>query len=145
MSRPPERRVQPPTEEDLSQIAGWVDWIAGHRDPPPDPAATEEFLRFLGALLKVDFAREWGWNELYAAGMALGEVLRRRHSWQWVVVEDDEGRDLALQVPDDPITGTEAIKVFPGHMVARHQGKPDMIDIADYEHFLMHPERWEER
>ncbi len=73
------------------------------------------------------------------------EVLRRRHSWQWVVVEDDEGRDLALQLPDDPITGTEAIKVFPDHMVARHQGKPDMIDIADYEHFLLHPGRWEER
>jgi len=63
--------------------------------------------------------------ELQCLGIALGQVLTAETPLRWVMVEDEYGRDPALQYPDTTII------LFPLTMISKRVEQGREVDVAD--------------
>jgi hypothetical protein len=63
--------------------------------------------------------------ELQCLGIALGQVFASETPLRWVMVEDEYGRDPALQYPDTTII------LFPLTMISKRVEQGREVDIAD--------------
>lgn len=63
--------------------------------------------------------------ELQCLGIALGQVFAAETPLRWVMVEDEYGRDPALQYPDTTIL------LFPLTMISKRIEKGQEVDVAD--------------
>ncbi len=63
--------------------------------------------------------------ELQCLGIALGQVFAAETPLRWVMVEDEHGRDPALQYPDTTII------LFPLTMISKRVEQGREVDVAD--------------
>jgi uncharacterized protein DUF3806 len=63
--------------------------------------------------------------ELQCLGIALGQVFAAETPLRWVMVEDEYGRDPALQYPDTTII------LFPLTMISKRVEQGREVDVAD--------------
>jgi hypothetical protein len=63
--------------------------------------------------------------ELQCLGIVLGQVFAAETPLRWVMVEDEYGRDPALQYPDTTII------LFPLTMISKRIEKGQEVDVAD--------------
>jgi len=119
----PDQRIESPTAEDLSQIENQRDWVRGHFEP----SAQHQYVEYDQKLRLLDTMN--GWIEphetlkLQCLGITLGDALVQRCGFEWVVLEDEYGRDPALRLP-----GTSVI-VFPLTMISKRVERGEAVDI----------------
>ncbi len=63
--------------------------------------------------------------ELQCLGIALGQIFAAETPLRWVMVEDEYGRDPALQYPDT------TLRVFPLTMISKRVEQGREVDVAD--------------
>jgi hypothetical protein len=100
-------------------------WVRDHFDR----AARHEYqtiegkLRLLGTIIRskrIEPAETW---KLQSLGITFGDVLAQKMGLAWVAVEDEYGRDPALQDP-----GT-SILVFPMTMISKRIEDGEEVDV----------------
>jgi hypothetical protein len=121
-----EQRVETPTDKDLARIEELREWVRGFFEAASQPLYEEynQKLRLLNAILRngwIEPSKTW---ELQSLGIALGDALVQRCGFEWVVVEDEHGRDPALRLP-----GTTII-VYPLTMISKRVEKGESVDVS---------------
>ena len=120
---------KPFTAFDRKLVKGWIEWVAGHSEPPADMSSYDSIMDHLAGLLSQDFVKEYGGEELFAIGVAWGDALQKKHDgWEWVSMANRGGSTVALDLRGaEGITDPEAL-VTPGHIFARRAGMPEEMD-----------------
>lgn len=99
----------------------------GHYDT--DPAG--RFAGWGAKLVLIDTILKSGWVrpdetwKLQSLGVAFGDALVQYMRMDWVVVEDDYGRDPALR------DGASALKVFPLTMISKRVEEREAVDAVE--------------
>ena len=63
--------------------------------------------------------------ELECLGVVLGDAFVQEMGFEWVAVEDDYGRDLAVKIPNSSII------VFPLTMISKRLERGEEVDVFD--------------
>ena len=82
-------------------------------------------LGLIRALLAHDVFRPEQTYELQCLGVVLGDALAQELGLRWVMVDDESGRDPALQVP-----GTTVL-LFPLTMLAKRIERGEAVDVFE--------------
>jgi len=84
--------------EDIARIEKMRDWVIGHFDNPDAYLTVSGKLRLVQTILDnkwIDVSETW---KLQSLGIAFGDALAQEvDDLQWVVVDDEYGRDPALR------------------------------------------------
>lgn len=107
-------------EEQRSVVAGFV---ADNSLEDYQTAAGK--LGTLRALLEAEVFDAKQTYELQCMGIVLGDALAQHHGFEWVVVEDDLGRDLALKVPQSTVL------LFPLTMISKRVERGEIVDVFE--------------
>ncbi|UWQ20944.1 DUF3806 domain-containing protein [Jannaschia sp. W003] len=119
----------PFTAQDRRLVRGWIDWVAGHAEPPAPMDSHAAIMDHLDGLLAQDFVREYGSEELFAIGIAWGDALRMRHAgWEWVSMASKGGSTVALDLRGAKGVADPDALVTPGHIFARRAGTAERLD-----------------
>lgn len=62
-------------------------------------------------------------RELQCLGIVLGDVFVEKMGWEWVIVQDEHGRDPGVRVP-----GTSTI-LFPMTMISKRMERGEEVDV----------------
>src|SRR5687768_15009459 len=103
------QKIEALSAEDAAHVEKQREWVRGHYE---DHArhhydSIEGKLRLLDGILRSDWVEPTETWKLQSLGITFGDILVQRMGLVWVAVEDETGRDPALQDP-----GTTTI-VFP--------------------------------
>ena len=79
----------------------------------------------LRALLKSKAFRRDQTYELQAMGVVLGDVFAQDMGFHWIIVEDEYGRDPALQYQDT------SILLYPLTMISKRIERSEEVDVFD--------------
>jgi hypothetical protein len=124
---PVAQKITAPTVADLEELAA-EESIALRLFQARYPDATlvhgEQDLRWLDQFVKEGGLRRDQTRELRCLGVALGNVFAAKTPLRWVAVEDEYGRELALQYP-----GTTVI-VFPLTMISKRVEDGRDVDVV---------------
>jgi len=63
--------------------------------------------------------------QLQCLGTYLGYAIVEKTNWEWKVVEDEYGTDLAIQVPD------KKAWIFPVTMISKRIEDGEVVDVSD--------------
>ena len=122
-----EHRISKPGEADLARLAAQeatVLRILRSRHPEAKLNHDEGDLQSLQRLVDDKVLRPDQTYELQCLGAALGQVFAARTRLEWVVVEDEFGRDLALQYPNTTVI------VFPLTMISKRIEDGRDVDVV---------------
>ena len=121
-----DQRVEALSESDRADLSKRRDWILGHYEN--DPVAS--YSGYVAKLVLVDTILRSRWVEpeetwkLQCLGIAFGDALVDHLDLHWVVVEDEYGRDPALQ------DRTTSLKLFPLTMISKRVEEGQDIDVV---------------
>jgi hypothetical protein len=87
--------------------------------------ALAEKLRLLQAILDAGWIEPSETAKLQCLGIALGDALVQELGMEWVMVEDEKGRDPAIRMP-----GTTVI-LFPLTMISKRIERGETVDVGD--------------
>jgi hypothetical protein len=79
----------------------------------------------LRALLQANLFRSDQTYELQSMGVVLGDVFVQDMGFQWVIVEDEHGRDPAIRY------GQSSVILFPLTMIAKRVEAGETVDVFD--------------
>lgn len=79
----------------------------------------------LRALLEAEVFEVDQTYELQCMGIVLGDALAQQHGFEWVLVEDDFGRDPALRFPQTTVL------LFPLTMISKRIEQGEAFDVFD--------------
>ena len=129
---------KPFTAYDRKLVKGWLDWVAGHAEPPADMSSYDSIMDHLTGLLDQEFVKEYGGEEMFAIGVAWGDALQKKHDgWEWVSMANKGGTTVALDLRGAAGLADPEALVTPGHIFARRAGMPEKIDPRMMETLLM--------
>lgn len=118
-----------PTEEDLkileAQRSVCTQYLGDENSKAKYHSSSAGKLGLLRALLAANIFSADQTYELQAMGVILGDVFVKELGMQWIMVEDDYGRNPALQMP-----GTSII-LYPQTMISKRVEKGDSVDVFD--------------
>lgn len=120
-----EQLVTKPTEDELAQLEAQRSWVRDHYDV----AARGKYDLLQGKLGLLQAILDAGWIErtetvkLQSLGTTLGDALVQELGLEWVAVEDEYGRSLAVRFP-----GTTVI-AFPRTMISKRVERGDKVDV----------------
>jgi hypothetical protein len=120
------QKITKPTVSDLARLAeqeASVIRLLNARHPEAKLNHDEGDLRWLQRLVDEKAVGPAQTYELQCLGAALGQVFATKTPLTWVVVEDESGRDFALQYP-----GTSVI-VFPLTMISKRLEDGRDVDL----------------
>ena len=80
-------------------------------------------LGFLRALLEAKQFKKEDTHKLQCMGVILGDVFVQELGMEWIIVEDEYGRDPALRVPKTNII------IYPLTMISKRVEKGETIDV----------------
>ena len=119
--------IELPSSDDLTRIEGQRDWVRDHFTP--ETRATygllNEKLRFLQSILDA------GWIEPHEAfkfqclGITLGDAFVQKFGMEWIMVDDDSGRDPAVR-----IAGTTVV-LFPLTMISKRVERGETVNVFE--------------
>jgi hypothetical protein len=110
-----EQRVESLTQADRLALQRQRDWMLGHY---PDGRA-DQYDSLGGKLILIETILRSGWIrvdetwKLQCLGVTFGDALEQYMGLEWVAVDDEYGRDIAMR---DPAAST---KVFPLTMISK--------------------------
>jgi hypothetical protein len=112
---------------DIDNLVKARDWIKGHFTEHREEkySSVDGKLRALRAILESNWVEPHETRKLQSLGVAFGDAIAQRLMMDWVVVEDEYGRDPALNWP-----GTE-IYVYPITMISKRVEDGDIPDIDE--------------
>jgi hypothetical protein len=120
-----EQRVDIPNEQDMLRIEAQRAWVREHFEPE----SRHEYETLVGKLRLLNTIVSQKWVEphetvkLQCLGIALGDALVQELGMRWVVVEDGQGRDPAIELP-----GTTVV-VFPLTMISKRIERGEDVDV----------------
>jgi hypothetical protein len=122
-----EQRVEELGAEDLANLETARRWVRDHFVPEARHKYDElsEKLRLLQAILDAGWIDATETRKLQCLGITLGDALAQELGMEWVMVEDEMGRDPALRIP-----GTTVI-AFPLTMISKRIEDGESIDVSD--------------
>lgn len=100
-------------------------WVMEHYDD----AARHQYdtldgkLRLLATILDHDWVAPAETLKLHCLGVSFGDALAQRLGLEWVMVDDEFGRDPALQCP------TRDVRSFPLSAIAKRIERGERVDI----------------
>lgn len=119
--------IEAPNQDDLADVTAKRDWVRGHYEPH----AQQKYETVEGKLALVDAILENGWVtaadtlKLQCLGITFGDALAQHIGLTWVAVEDEYGRDPALQ-----LAGTSVL-VFPMTSISKRVERGEAVDVYD--------------
>ena len=122
-----EQKVLPLSPDDTARLEKQRLWVRDHYDP----SARDRFQSVEGKLRLLETILDKGWIgrnetwELQSLGVTFGDALAQKLGLSWIMVEDEYGRDPALEVH-----GT-TIKIFPLTMISKRIEEGEIVDIRD--------------
>jgi hypothetical protein len=122
-----EQRIGPLGSEDLANIEVGGHWVRDHFTPESRHRYEQlsEKLRLLQTILDAGWIEASETNKLQCLGITLGDALVQELGMEWVMVEDENGRDPAIRFP-----GTTVV-AFPLTMISKRIEDRESIDVAD--------------
>lgn len=126
-SAPMEQQITVLGESDLARLAeqeATTLRLLRSRYPEATLEHDESDLQWLQRLADEKALRPDQTYELQCLGVALGQVFAARTPLKWVVVEDEFGRDLALQYPKTSVI------VFPMTMISKRVEDGRDVDVV---------------
>lgn len=117
----------PMSDEDAHHVEKQRAWVRDHFEPE----ARHQYDTVEGKLRLIETIIDAGWIEptetwkLQSLGIAFGDVLVQEMGLTWVSVEDELGRDPALQLP------TTTIVVFPLTAISKRIERGDKVDVRN--------------
>lgn len=121
------QRIETPNEQDLRRIEAQRRWVREHFEP----AAQHEYdtlagkLRLLHAILDARWIEPHETVKLQCLGIAFGDALVQELGMRWIAVDDEHGRDPALDLP-----GTSVV-VFPLTLISKRVERGESIDVLE--------------
>ena len=122
-----EQKVEPLTPDDIAYLEAKRKWVRDHYTKD----AEERYATVKGKLAVLHTILESGWIEpdetvkLQHLGITFGDALAQEAGLEWVMVEDEHGRDPALQ-----LKGT-SILVFPMTTISKRIERGETVDVYD--------------
>jgi hypothetical protein len=119
--------IEPLDPDDAADVEAKRDWVRNHYEPH----AWNEYDTVSGKLGVVEAILANGWVtaadtlKLQCLGIAFGDALAQELGLGWVAVEDDYGRDPALQ-----LAGTSVL-VFPMTAISRRIEDGETVDVFE--------------
>jgi Domain of unknown function (DUF3806) len=122
-----EQRVDMPGEEDLLRIEAQRNWVRNDfaDDAIQKYSLLSEKLRLLQAILDAGWIEPSETAKLQSLGITLGDALAQELGMEWVMVEDEYGRDPAIRLP-----GTTVI-LFPLTMISKRVEKAEAVNVVE--------------
>ena len=123
-----QQRVEELSQTELVRLAKHREWLLGHYVSNPE----QSYEGYAAKLVLIDRILASGWIKsdetwkLQSLGVALGDALAEYLGLHWVAVEDEYGRDPALQ------DGATSLKLYPLTMISKRveNGEtPEAVDI----------------
>jgi hypothetical protein len=120
-----EQKIEPLSADDAAHIGVQRTWVRDHytKDARDDYDTVEGKLRLLDMIIRSAWIEPDETWKLQSLGIAFGDALAQRMVLQWVAVEDQYGRDPALQDP-----GTTTI-VFPLTTISKRIERGETVDV----------------
>jgi len=122
-----DQKIEAMSDEDAARIEKQRSWVRDHFEPQ----ARSEYDNLSGKLRLIQSIIAAGWIEpsetwkLQSLGVAFGDALAQALGLAWVTVEDEYGRDPALQVP------STTILVFPLTAISKRIERGDKVEVVD--------------
>ena len=119
------QKIEPLSTEDRTRTEQQRNWVRDHYNPE----ARHRYDTLEGKLSLLETILQKNWIEpretwkLQSLGITFGDALAQKLGLQWVAVEDEYGRDPALQDP-----GTTII-LFPLTSISKRIEKGDPVDV----------------
>jgi hypothetical protein len=115
-----------PGGEDLLRIEAQRNWVRNHfsDDSIQKYALLPEKLRLLQTILDAGWIEPSETAKLQCLGITLGDALAQELGMEWVMVEDEYGRDPAIRLP-----GTTVI-LFPLTMISKRIEKAEAVNVV---------------
>lgn len=122
-----EQKIEPLSEEDESQVEKQRTWVRDHYDPESRHHydTLDGKLRLLETILKENWIKANETWKLQSLGITFGDALAQEMGLFWVAVEDERGRDPALQD-----RGT-TIVIFPLTTISKRVERGEMVNVRD--------------
>lgn len=116
---------QPLDDEDTARLEAQRNWVRGHFEPQSQHlySTLDEKLRLLDTMLAERWIERHETVKLQCLGVSLGDALVQGAGLSWVMVEDEYGRDPALE-----LRGT-SILLFPLTMISKRVEKGEDVDV----------------
>lgn len=116
-----------PSAEDAEQIEAQRRWVREHFDENARQLYEhrDEKLRLLQTILDAGWIEASETVKLQCLGITLGDALVQELGLEWVMVEDEYGRDPAIRKP-----GTTVI-AFPLTMISKRVERGDAVVVRD--------------
>lgn len=123
-----EQKVYLPSPKDLEVLAhqrAVIEKLVVPSDLETKYTVAVGKLGTLRAVISADMFKANQTFELQCMGVVLGDVFVLDMGFHWVVVEDEHGRDFALQYKDSSII------IFPLTMISKHVERGENVDVFD--------------
>jgi hypothetical protein len=121
-----EQRITAVEAADLANLESARRWVRDHFTPEAQHKyeLVPEKLRLLQGILDSGWIEPHETAKLQSLGVTLGDALAQSLELEWVMVEDDDGRDPALRVP-----GTTVI-LYPLTMISKRIRRGESVDVV---------------
>lgn len=116
---------QPLNDEDRARLEAQRSWVREHFEPQSRHLYEDlgEKLRLLDTILKARWIEPDETVKLQSLGVTLGDAFVQGAGLSWVMVQDEYGRDPALELP-----GTSVL-LFPLTMISKRIEKGQDVDV----------------
>jgi hypothetical protein len=122
-----EQRIEVPNVEDVARIEAQRKWVREHYEPDSqhEYESLDGKLRLLHTIISSGWVEPHETVKLQCLGIALGDALVQELNMRWISVEDDQGRDPAIELP-----GTSVV-LFPLTMIAKRIERGEVVDVYE--------------
>ena len=119
------QRIEQPNAEDLDRIESQRGWVRDHyeSDARDQYDLLEGKLRLLDTIVRSNWIEPSETVKLQCLGVTLGDAFVQELGMCWVSVEDEYGRDPAVQLP-----GT-SIVLYPLTMISKRIEQGEEVDV----------------
>jgi len=121
------QRIHVPNAEELARIEAQRAWVRNHFEPDARGQydSLEGKLRLLDTIVRSKWIERNETVKLQCLGITLGDAVVQEFAMRWVTVEDEYGRDPAVELPGTSILG------FPLTMISKRIEQGEEVDIYD--------------
>lgn len=119
------QRREPLGDQDIARLEAQRSWVRDHFTPEARHKyeQLDEKLRLLDTIVRMRWIEPGETNKLQCLGVTLGDAFVQGAGLRWVMVEDEHGRDPALEYP-----GT-SILLFPLTMISKRIEGGATVDV----------------
>jgi len=119
--------IELPDSDDLTRIESQRDWVRDHFTPETraNYLLLNEKLRLLQSILDAGWIEPHETFKFQCLGITLGDAFAQKFGMEWIMVDDDSGRDPAVRIP-----GT-TIVLFPLTMISKRVERGETVNVLE--------------